>query len=131
MHPALAGGAAVTSPPAITMPASPATMYRFMVRSFHEVFPAQSSMRVGRSLKAAHPVDYHATLPGAVRLDGPVAPAGGHPSSVQAAGGTRGRRADQPARDQRGSHARNDAELHKMTLTLIRRWFVAFDVMIR
>jgi hypothetical protein len=35
-------------------------------------------------------VEYHATLPGAVWLDGSVAPAGGHPSSVQAAGAGRG-----------------------------------------
>jgi hypothetical protein len=56
-------------------------------------------------------VKYHATLPGAVRLDGSIAPAG-NVSSVQAAGAGPGRYVNKPSGDQCGGRSCDDVLLH-------------------
>ena len=76
-------------------------------------------------------VEYHATLPGAVRLDGSVALADGPWSSVPAAGAGGGRCADQAACHQCGGQPCDEVKLHGMTLPLGWAWFAAFDVVIR
>jgi hypothetical protein len=114
-HPALAGGAAVISPPAVTMPASAVTTYRFMVLLSRRVsgsvvdvrrrviegeaprvqvkthrIAAVADRAVGQAATAIRLVKYHATLPGAVRLDGSIALADNESCSVLAARAGRG-----------------------------------------
>ena len=56
-------------------------------------------------------VEYHASLPGAVGLDGSIASAD-REASIEAAGAGRRRCCDQPSGDQHGSQSSDDAVLH-------------------
>src|SRR6202012_5414144 len=80
------------------------------------VGPHQIAALVGHqegTRSVGHPRgECHATLPRAVRLDGPVALIDNPDSAVQAAGVGRRRVGDQPCADQHGSQYSADAVLH-------------------